>query len=237
MITIYTVAYNEELQIKFLIDHYRARFKDCHVVVYDNESTDKTVEIAQENNCEIITYRTNNQIVDSKYLEIKNNCWKNAKTDWVLICDVDELLDIDSQQLQEEGFLGTTIIQAEGYNMINMEDSTDLQQMNHGVRSTAYDKSYCFNRKLIQEINYAPGCHVAVPSGTVQYSGPSYPAYHYNFVNLELSLEKYRNYGKRLSKENLDKGWGLHYLFGEEKIRAEFQDLRSRSKPLFYTKR
>ncbi len=237
MITVYTVAYNEELQIKFLIDHYRARFKDCHIVVYDNESTDKTVEIARSHGCDVITYSTNNQIIDSRYLEIKNNCWKSAKTDWVLICDVDELLDIDSQQLQEEEHLDTTIIRASGYNMINMEDNTDLHQMNHGVRSHAYDKSYCFNRKLIQEINYTPGCHTAAPFGTVRYSGQSYPAYHYNFINLELSLEKYRNYGKRLSKENLDKGWGLHYLFGEDKIRKEFQDLRILAQPLFQTKR
>jgi hypothetical protein len=80
MITIYTIAYNEEIFIQFMIDHYRSRFPNCHIVVYDNESTDNTVAIAKANNCEVITYCTNNQIQDRKYLEIKNNCWKKSKT-------------------------------------------------------------------------------------------------------------------------------------------------------------
>ena len=52
-ITIYTLAYNEALIIQFIIDFYRKRFPDCHIVVYDNKSTDNTVEIAKNNNCEI----------------------------------------------------------------------------------------------------------------------------------------------------------------------------------------
>ena len=71
-ITIYTVAYNEELMLPFFIKHYRTLFPECHIVVYDNQSTDRTVEIAKESNCEVIQYDTDNKISDRKYLEIKN---------------------------------------------------------------------------------------------------------------------------------------------------------------------
>lgn len=229
MITVHTVSYNEELQIKFLIDHYRSRFTDCEIIVYDNMSTDKTVSIAESYDCKIIYYDTNEQISDSKYLQIKNNCWKSANTDWVLVCDVDELLDINESQLQEEEILGSNIIISEGYNMINMEDNCDLQTINHGVRCFGYDKLYLFNKKFINEINYEAGCHKANPIGIINYSKNSYPAYHFNFINIELSIEKYKIYAERLSPENIKNGWGSHYLFSEDKIREEFADIRSKA--------
>ena len=45
MITIYTFTYNEELLIKFMIDHYKLRFPNCKIIVYDNESTDNTKKL------------------------------------------------------------------------------------------------------------------------------------------------------------------------------------------------
>lgn len=226
MITIYTIAYNEELQIQFTIDHYRKRFHDCKIVVYDNMSTDNTALIAKNNNCVVIPYDTNNTIMDSKYLEIKNNCWKTASTDWVLICDVDELLDINESQLQEEAFHGNTIIKSKGFNMINMEDNYDLDNITYGVRSEPYDKYYLFNKAYINNINYMPGCHKANPIGLIKLSNEYYNAYHFNFINIDLSIKKYKEYGKRLSPENIKNGWGFHYLYTEEKIKDEFTALR-----------
>ena len=113
MITIYTITYNEGLLIQFMIDHYRERFPGCRIVVYDNISTDDTVKIALANGCEVIPYDTGGQLQDSRYIQIKNNCWKDAKTDWVLVCDLDELLDIDEAELRREESLGTTMVRCE----------------------------------------------------------------------------------------------------------------------------
>jgi glycosyltransferase involved in cell wall biosynthesis len=230
MITVYTVAYNEDAFIQFMIDHYRSRFPGCEIVVHDNESTDATVEIAMDNGAEVRSFNTNNQFSDSKHLEIKNNCWKDgAKTDWVLICDSDELLDINQSQLLEEENLGISIIRSEGYNMINMEDNIDIKGIKYGARAPQYDKSYLFNKKFISEINYSPGCHSCNPIGNVKYSDKAYLAYHYNFINLELSIAKYKHYATRLSAENLQKGWGFHYLMKAEQIKDEFMDIRSKA--------
>ena len=65
-----------------MIKWYRERFPNCLIIVYDNESTDRSVQIALENNCKVISYSTNNQLSDSKYLEIKNNCWKTDYTSY-----------------------------------------------------------------------------------------------------------------------------------------------------------
>ena len=213
--------------MQFMIDHYRNKFPGCHIIVYDNMSTDRSVEIAKANNCEIIMYNTNDQICDSKYLEIKNNCWKSSKTDWVLICDMDELLEIDETLLRIEETKGTTIINSIAYNMVNMNDDCELKIMDHGIRIPMYDKNLCFNRASIADINYAPGCHTIDPIGNISYSSTNYLLRHYVYVNVDLFVNKYQLYASRLSQENLKNKWGSHYMKTKQQIIAEFNYARS----------
>lgn len=229
MLTIYTITYNEELLIQFMIDHYRERFPGCRIVVYDNISTDDTVKIALANDCEVIPYDTNGQIQDSRYIKIKNNCWKDAKTDWVLICDLDELLDISEAELKTEENLGTSMVRCEVYDMINMEDNLDIHSMKYGVKSPIPSKFFLFNKKFISEINYEPGCHECNPIGAIHYSRKIYKAYHYASINEDLTIEKFRLYKKRLSPENLKNGWGTQYLMTPEEIRDEYTQERSKA--------
>ncbi len=227
MLTVYTIAFNEEVLIQFMIDHYRERFANCHIVIYDNESNDNTVAIAKANNCEVITYSTNNQISDRKYLEIKNNCWKSAKTDWVLVCDIDELLDFTKEDLAREESAGTNILRSEAYNMINMEDNFNLAEIKYGSRCPPYDKSFCFNKKIITEINYNPGCHGCTPVGAVKYSRGVYKLYHYKCINPEYQIARYKMYEQRLSDENRKHGWGGHYIKAGEDIKNGFPSWRA----------
>lgn len=219
MITIYTVAFNEEVFLQFFIDHYRSRFPGCHIVINDNMSTDRTVEIAQANNCEVVPFDTNNQINDRRYLEIKNNCWKTSKTPWVLICDVDELLDINEADLKKEEAAGVTMIRSEAYNMINLEDNYDLVNIKFGSRCEPYDKSYLFNKTFFNEINYSPGCHTCDPLGFTKLSDKKYILYHYKCLNPDFHAARYKLYATRLSPENLQNNWGYHYFQSEQEIR------------------
>lgn len=210
-----------------MIDHYRERFSDCRIVVNDNMSTDNTVKIALANGCEVIPYDTDNQLQDRRYMEIKNNCWKDAKTDWVLVCDMDELLDINETELKREEALGASMIRCEIYEMINVEDNLDIAGMKYGVKGDAPGKFFLFNKKLINEINYFPGAHECNPIGTIRYSNKAYKGYHYSSVNEKLTIEKFKIYRTRLSPENIKNGWGTQYLMTPEEIRQEYADLRS----------
>ena len=212
MITVYTITYNEEVLIQFMINHYRERFPSCHMVVYDNISTDDTIKIALDNGCEVIPYDTQNQLQDRRLLDIKNNCWKNAATDWVLICDLDELLDITETKLKKEEAAGTNMISAEAYDMINMEDNFDIAGIKYGIKSPMVGKSLLFNKKFISEINYEPGAHECHPSGTVVYSKKVYKLYHYTAINERRTYEKCLINGARLSPENIKNGWGVNIL-------------------------
>lgn len=220
MITIYTICFNEELILPFFVKWYRKKFPNCRIIIYDNYSTDSTEKIALQNNCQVIKYDSNNQIRDDLYLNIKNNCWKDAETDWVLVCDVDELLDINQTQLIGEN---CSIILSKGYNMINLEDNLDLESINYGIRAKQYDKYYLFNRLKIKEINYEAGCHSSNPVGEVIFSKNIYNLYHYTMLSEQYLINRYKRNFERLSKENKKNGWGIHYKESEQTIKDKFK--------------
>jgi glycosyltransferase involved in cell wall biosynthesis len=226
MITVYSLAFNEEAIMKFMIDHYRTRFPGCRIVIHDNYSTDNTVDIALANGVEVVYYDTNGKLDDHHYIGIKNECWKSSKTDWVVVCDMDELLEINEEQLKAEEALGTTMIRAEGYSMINMEDNMEFAGIKYGARSTPYDKSYMFNKKYISQIDYVHGCHRCSPLGTVKNSSKAYVAYHFKNINADALVARYKLYASRLSDLNLKRGHGGHYKNTEEQIRGDFRNAR-----------
>jgi len=222
------MAYNEELLMKYMIDHYRARFPGCIITVYDNESTDKTATIAQENGAIVIPYHSGGWVDDQKLKELKDNCWKSATTDWVLVCDTDELLNITAAELAQEDAAGTTIIKSEAYNMVNMFDNYDIAGMDHGTRCTAYDKDFLFKRTLIKEINYGHGGHVTHPIGVVKPSAKKYICWHYLNVNPRRCFEKHQYTKSRLSELNRKMGWGVQYNRERslEDIKVDYKNAR-----------
>jgi glycosyltransferase involved in cell wall biosynthesis len=225
-VTIYTVAYNEELMIPFFIKHYRTMFPECRIVVYDNQSTDRTVEIAKSYNCEVIQYDTNNKFSDRKNLEIKNNCWKDSKTSWNIVCDADELGCITREQLEFESGLGTSAIKFTGWNMVNMSEdpnNTSIDTLQYGEYTHYYDKTIAFDKSKISEINFSPGCHEALPQGDVKYSPNQYNLLHYKFIGEEYVVNRYRLLRSRLSEDNIKMGWGYHYSEAEEALRQSIK--------------
>jgi glycosyltransferase involved in cell wall biosynthesis len=223
MLTIYTICYNEEMVLPHFVKWYRKRFPNCRIVVYDNESTDKTRQIAFENNCGVVTYCTNNQLSDSEYLRIKNNVWKEANTDWVMVVDCDEFVDVNESDLIEFQNSKKTIISATAYNMCNVEGLTELADIKHGVRAEQYDKSILFNKSYIKEINYDAGCHTCNPKGIVNYGKGLVNLYHMILINEQALVDKYLRNADRMSDENKKNKWGHHYLQSVEIVRANYK--------------
>lgn len=234
--TIYILTYNEELLLPYTIQFYRTRFPGCKIVVYDNESNDSTLHFANGMDCEVISYSTAGRLSDLNYQSIKNNCWKNAASEWVLIADADEHLDITAEQLAAEAAQGVTVIRSEGWMMVNHEDNTNLAGITHGFRDADtevfYDKIMLFNRTKIGDINYNVGAHGARPSGIVNYSKNAYRMYHYAYINPDYLVNRYRMYAERMSEENKREGWGGKYLEEEGTLRRIFSQYRAISQKI-----
>lgn len=223
---IYILAYNEEFILPFTINHYRERFPNCPITIYDNESTDNTVDIALDFNCEVNLNKTGGKLDDMRYLEIKNHCWKGQKEKWAIVCDADELLELSAPTLSQLDSNGTTIVQGRGFNMVNLvEDNLDIADMKYGVRAPSYDKYFAFNTELVREINYNAGCHTANPEGTVKIGVAT--CYHYKYIEKEYMVKRHAHYASRLSDVNKQRGFGLHYEYKADEIRAEFDSARN----------
>jgi len=230
-VTVHIVTFNENVLMQFSIDHYRKKFPNCHIIIYDNDSVDETVNICKANSCEMRQYSTNGKIDEQYLVNTKNNCWKNAKTDWIIVCDVDELLDINSQQLDQENAKGVTRIRSESWQMVNMEDNFDVPNIKFGYRNSQddqcwlYDKCLCFNKKFI-DINYRfPGCHFADSIGQIVDSRV-YKMYHYRYVNCDAFIEKMSRDANRRSENDIKTNCGLHCTLGDDFMRERFMKAR-----------
>lgn len=186
-IWVYSLTYNEEHFVK----NFLAAYKDAErIVIFDNESTDRTVELLQQDpRVEVRNNPTNGTIRDDRYLEIKNDwsnsgfpiSWKEArgKADWVIVVDFDEIfcnawrtkgstvIDLDLSYAEELGF---DIIKPYGYNMLSLDaplgaEGHPYNYSKKGTRHEPNDKMCCFRPDRIEEMNYFAGCHRAEPSG------------------------------------------------------------------------
>jgi hypothetical protein len=123
--------------------------RDDFFTIYDNESTDNSVEIANQLSCNVVSWNSNNIQDDYKFAYIKNNVWKDILSGWVIIADMDEWLCITEDELCEEEKNGTTIINTQGIDIIGESKildltDVDLHSINKYVDNPLESKKICF---------------------------------------------------------------------------------------------
>ena len=203
-VTVHTLTFNEEAMICFFVEHYRKIFPNCTIKIWDNFSTDKTVEIAKSLGCEVYSYNSGG-FFDERFKNItQNDCWKYAETDWVVVCDCDELINITQKELQQIDPEIYQLVKFQGYTLVNRSNEIDLHGMKLGFKDDAYSKSYLFNKKYIKNIRYGLGCHLANPEPIISnrdmcYTKKIYDAYHYKYLSIDYSINRRKLWASRLS--------------------------------------
>ncbi len=223
-IEVFAICYNEELLLPYFINHYKKM--GAKITIYDNQSTDRSKSIIKLSGCNYISYDSNNQIRDDLYLKIKNNCWKESKADWVIVCDIDELIEINFDISRYN------IINTKGFDMIGLPPSRT------GVHNRMYSKHIMFRPDCFAEINYKPGCHSCAPimsmrgsiksniSGSIEIAN----LMHHKYISEDYVYKRHLMYQERLSDVNKQYGWGIEYQNVErKKIDDKFNELRSKS--------
>lgn len=237
IIHVYTVCWNEEKFLPFFIKHYGSF---CNkIIVYDNESTDSTLDILAKNpNISVITYKTGNKINDNEYQRIKNTAWKQSrgKADFVIVCDTDELLYDKNDNIKDTLKMSrNTIFRPEGYEMLSEcfpSYEKPLRQQCKGLPSQYYCKKIIFDPHCIVDINYYPGCHEADPRGYVKTGTSEFLLLHYKRIGVEYIVNRYRTFKERLSKQNIENKMGMHYFMTEQEITDEFNRMFAAAKPV-----
>jgi hypothetical protein len=207
----------------------------------DNESDDDSTAIIRSyKNAEVRTYSTNGEIRDDIYLEIKNNIWKESrgKADWVIVCDVDEILYHPNliTKLDELKERGINIIKPHGYDMY-AEDypKNSLLEIKTGIKDNRLlGKCIIFNPNSVEEINYKTGCHKCYPTGNLKfYKEDDIKLLHYKCLNLDFLLGRFELLKNRLSLYNIENKFGKHYLAEEESIKKKYFKNLSNSEDVF----
>lgn len=226
----YILTWNESDIIGLVIKHYQ-KFCD-KITIMDNHSSDGTDKIAQSMGCEVRKFGTK-YFDDAENMKVKNECWKGSGADWVIVCDADEVLHFPSLQYgMTDNY--PTIIKTQGWQIISDDfPQNDLLEITNGYPFDNYSKNIIFNPKAITEINYNPGAHRCNPVGDVVWSEETLYVLHYKHIGgLQRTIHRYRQYRRRLSANNRKNGWGIHYNQNDAKLKAEWEERMSKSKPL-----
>lgn len=233
-IDLHILCFNEAGIIRLVLRHYK---KFCrNLYVYDNYSTDNSREIAEEEGA-IVSLFGDKWFDDENNRQQKNKCWIGSDADFVICCDMDEVLYspyIVTDLLKAGRLDKATIIKTIGWQIMSDEmPKHDLTEITNGYRFDNYSKNICFNPKAIKEINYNPGAHRIDPVGDVVYSTEELYVLHYKHIGgVQRTIDRYKEYQPRMSKNNRRNGWGVHYNRSEQSIREEWNERMAKSKPL-----
>jgi len=235
-INIFIVCYNESVLLPHTIAHYKKNFPSCQIFIYDNYSTDDSVKIAESLGCKVIMWDTENILNDYKLRDLKNTCWKNIESGWIIVIDMDEWLSITERELKKETKLGTTILNIKGIDMIgeslrvNLSD-INLNNINKYVDNQWENKKLCFLREKINDINYDLGSHTCNPNGEIKYSSKTYYNKHMCNLGLPFLTNKMLHRYKR-SEEMRKLGIATHYINNINEIKNNYNNLLIQSKIL-----
>lgn len=183
------------------------------VVVCDNMGSDGTMEYAREQGCTIVQYDTGGELRDDILLSVKNTVHRLFKADWYIVHDVDEFIhsalnDYTVRQLLEKYLEeGITCVRALGLNMVGEEKTNgNFRAARRGVHDPHFNKLLAFRSGV--EPNYEPGCHMAYPSGQVNYAPFSEVwLLHYKWA---LGIDRLLRYcgSIKTSQINRENNWG-----------------------------
>jgi len=228
--TVFLMCHNERLMIARTCDHYRRLLPGCEIVVCDNESSDGSAQIARDLGCRVRSFATGDTFDELVMLGVRNNVWKEAKSGWIVMCDMDEYLCVSARELAEEAAKGVTMLTTRGFEIVGASaspelDDIDLARLDRGYPSEWYSKRACFRREAIAEMNYSVGCHQCRPAGRVVYSEAEYPLYHMNYLGLPYLVAKHRQRFAR-SHAMRQRGMLIHYSANPDEVAAKYQRVR-----------
>jgi hypothetical protein len=215
-INVFLLCYNEQALLAHTIKHYKKYLPSCKITIYDNESTDNSVEIAKSYDCNVVSWSSDNIHNEDIQIELRNTIWKNIPRGWIIMADMDEFVCVSETELLYEMNQGTSILQIAGKDMVGESNTIDLsdidlQQIRKCVDNTWESKNLCFLREKIDDMNYAPGSHSCKPIGTIKYSSNVYINKHMQYIGLQFITNKQVERYKR-NELMRKKNWNVHYI-------------------------
>ena len=245
-IHLYTLCWNEIDILSFVLDYWK-RLPITKAVVYDNGSTDGSIEYLQQYEwIEVRHFETEGQN-DNVQRDIKSKAWKESKgkCDFVIVCDMDEMIYCPTieQELQ--------YMKDNGYNVMGMPwyalcyddrpeyDPNKLlhqqghkfykQYINHKHIYSHLGKFMLFDPNLINDMGYSVGCHISNPTPQIKlYETNKAFSVHINKgFSEDYFVARRKIMSKNLSQVNRKANMCYEYNKNEEEQRKEYRKYQS----------
>jgi glycosyltransferase involved in cell wall biosynthesis len=208
-------------------------FPNAELYLVDNYSTDTSCTIAEDYGCTIVKYDTKGRNDEVILFSTKSNKYKEYVSDsWVIMCDMDEWLDMTEEELAEEERKGVTVIKTQGVNMVGESTRVDLSDIQlldikKGFLDDNFSKRVCFKYPDVS-MEYWYGAHTSWPHGRVVYSEKAYSMKHYNYLGAEYLVEKHK---KRYERNEMcrQQGLNLHYKNTRDEAIKVYEDCLKRA--------
>ena len=234
-IHLYALCWNEERMLPHFFRHYD--HLTTEYFIFDNGSTDLSIEILKANRKVSLGHFevSGDSFVDAAR-DHYNECWKQSRgqADWVIVCNIDEHI----YHPDLKGYLGAckhkgiSLIIPKGYNMVSDTFPQTDQPLNkiikYGIRDPYWDKPQIFNPNKINEIDFAPGRHLAAPTGEVTTPRKQkVKLLHFKYLGLEYLIRRHCELRAGLRPRDINQRLGYQYLWDEERNTEEYQRLKS----------
>jgi hypothetical protein len=228
---------------------YLERMGFDKLIVYDNQSSDNTVELLKKYPfVEIRTLNTGGSKSNQMIIDVKNRVWKefkNEKDAWMFVSDFDEVVYYDGILKEYLKAMGD-----EGYNYLNQdmvqticENFQDKEKLVHetcdcgsfwGNSNVGGCKMTLFKINDFVSITYSPGAHsvrVKLKENLCLKSlnDKKIKSFHLKFIDKNYCLERKHLAKKRRGPEDIRRGFGVQYERPDSEFLNEWDKMRKAS--------
>lgn len=226
-IEIYAPCHQEARILPYFMRHYN---QYGQVFLFEGDSTDDSRKIAQDLGAIVLDLDTGGQTRDDILMDLRNNCWKQSKADWVMVVDCDEFI-YHPNFVEYLSTIPETIVLPRTFEMIaDVFPTTQGQiyeEVQYGFETTS--KMYLFKPGKVKNMAFGAGSHSAQPEGEVYINRTSeIIAMHMRHLSVERVLRRNAHYATRMSEVNKKNGWGWHVTMPEDDVRRYFNENRQR---------
>ena len=232
--------------LPFVVDYWK-RLQVTKAVVYDNGSTDGSVEYLKQFDWIEVKHFDTEGMNDAIQRDIKNNCWKESigKCDFVIVCDMDEVLysknlESELQYMKDNQYnvLGTPWYALCGDEMPKYSDNLLLHEIVKKVYKQDINRDYkdigkfmLFDPNIITDMRFDVGCHRSFPLPELKlYKSNKIFAIHFDKgFGCEYNIKRKKIMNNRLSEVNKKNKWCFEYGFTEEEIIKDYKEKQNKA--------
>lgn len=236
------LCYNESRLLPHFLNHYKTADK---IIIYDNKSTDNSVEIMTKYNVsEIKSFDSCDGFNDSLHSNKKNNSWQESKNiaDFVIVQDMDEFVHFpESPYSIKKGLLqlknkNTAYVVCKGYDMCCTDDEFKNTPCNEsifdyikkGYYNECYSKPNIINPNVIGQTNWTVGNHAINPSPYSKPTEHNVLILHYKHMGIDWEFKR-----RLVLRDKLNlcyHGFGTEYLMSDMDTLEYIKNIHTKAK-------